>query len=79
MPGGVNGISVENPTLTVNQEVSVAELKKEQVKYLDLSDLKRPFPQIPRPLAYQHLRVIALVQDDSTKNILQAVQVDVKE
>ena len=48
------------------------------VDYLDdYAATKRPFPRIARPMAMDNLRVVAFVQDDATKEIFQAVQVDV--
>jgi hypothetical protein len=39
----------------------------------------REFPNPDRPLAFKNLRVIAMVQDDGSKEILQAVQMEVPE
>ena len=58
--------------------VDLNELRKHLVNYLDdYAEHTRPFPQIYRPLSMKNLRVIAFVQDDSTHEIVQAVQVDV--
>jgi hypothetical protein len=81
MPGGAEGVAMMNPTMAVNNEVDLKNLRKQLIKYLDDCDLnlRLPFPQVSRPLDMQHLRVIALVQDDSTHEILQAAQCDVIE
>ncbi|HYV39305.1 MAG TPA: hypothetical protein VE988_26690 [Gemmataceae bacterium] len=82
MPGGVAGVSLTNPQMTFKNEVNLTDLRKQLTKYLDnynLTGARAPFPQVPRPLDFNGLRVIALVQDDTTHDILQAVQVDVKE
>jgi hypothetical protein len=36
------------------------------------------FPNSRRPLDLKNLRVVAFIQDDQTKEVLQAAQVDVK-
>jgi hypothetical protein len=57
--------------------VNLDDLKKKLVKYLDNFAETRPFPYTERPLDFKHLKVVALVQDDETKEILQVTQVDV--
>ena len=46
-------------------------------KYLDdFAKNEAPFPRADRPLALRNLKLVALVQNDATKEILHAVQVD---
>jgi hypothetical protein len=65
---------------SVKQSVSVDldDLRKKHNAYLDeaAKDLGE-FPHKERPMDLKKLRVIAFVQNDSTKEVLQAVQVDV--
>jgi hypothetical protein len=78
MPGGADGVAVMNPTLSVYNSVDLKNLRKQLISYLDnYQETMRPFPQPGRPLDFHGLRVIAFVQDDSTKEILQATQVEV--
>lgn len=77
MPGGVEGTALTQKNTKVRRSVDVAELRTQLTKYLDDYAAKRPFPNANRPLDLGHLRVIALVQDDATKEILQATQVEV--
>jgi len=58
----------------------VAELKKELTKYLDDYNKKAddPLPK-ERPMELKKLSVVALVQDDNTREVLQSVQVDVED
>jgi hypothetical protein len=79
MPGGVDGEAVINANHTVKHEMDVDELRQTLTTYLENYAAKRPFPRADRPMNLQALRVIALVQDDSTQEILQAVQCDVVE
>ena len=48
------------------------------MKYLDEFSKDRPFPYAIRPLDLKDLKVIALVQNDKTREILQAVQIEVE-
>ena len=66
--------------------VNVAELRAGLTKYLNdftqeqAKDGNRsPFVNPDRPLALRKLKVVAFVQDDLSKKILQAVQADVPE
>ena len=53
-------------------------MKKGLTKYLDDFATTRPFPNTDRPMDLKHLKVIALVQDDESLEILNAMQFDVK-
>jgi hypothetical protein len=80
MPGGAEGVAVTNPTMSVKNSVDLKGLRKTLINYLDnYQENVRPFPQFGRPLDFHGLRLIAFVQDDSTKEILQATQVGVLE
>jgi hypothetical protein len=78
MPGGVDGVALKNGTQSTKNEVDLKELRGQLGEYLDnYAATKRAFPQPGRPMEMHDLRVIAFVQDDSSKEILQAVQVNV--
>jgi hypothetical protein len=78
MPGGVDGVALINAAQSTKNDVDVNELRGQLGGYLDnYAAVKRPFPQPGRPMEMRDLHVIAFVQDDSTKEILQAVQVKV--
>jgi hypothetical protein len=80
MPGGVDGVALKEAAYSSKEEVDLSDLRKQLVSYLDdYAANKRAFPQPQRPMGMEQLRVIALVQDDATKEILQAVQVNVLE
>ncbi len=87
MPGGSAGLTLEKATSKQTATVDLAELKKQLATYLEEVNKKRPFPTIPpgingltvrdkRPLDLKNLKVVALVQDDKTGEILQAAEVD---
>ena len=59
--------------------MKLSELAKGLRNYLDASAKENPFPDDERPLALKRLKVVAFIQDDATKEVLQAVQADVPE
>jgi hypothetical protein len=64
--------------MRVTAAVELPELRKTLTGYLDnFVATKTPFPRLIRPMELHDLRVIALVQDDTTHEILQAIQVNV--
>jgi hypothetical protein len=80
MPGGIKGFPLTNKSAEQTVSFDPNELKKELRKYLeDFAHTEEPFPRADRPLALKNLKLIAFVQNDATKEILQAVQVDVGE
>jgi hypothetical protein len=78
-PGGVAGKSLTEAASKHSASIDLGGLRRQLTKYLDDYQANiRPFFNPARPLDFNHLRVIAIVQDDSTREILQAVQVEVK-
>lgn len=79
MPGGANGVAVKAGSMKHSATADVAAIRKDLVKYLDEYAVKeRPFPYPTiRPLDMKDLKVIAIVQNDKTREILQAVQIEV--
>jgi hypothetical protein len=77
MPGGAEGAAITEEKLAKKTEINLADLRKALAKYLDESAKEREFPTPDRPMDLRKLRVVAFVQDDATKEILQAVQLDV--
>jgi thiol-disulfide isomerase/thioredoxin len=78
LPGGAAGLALKDKTGKHTATVDIDELRKKLIGYLDeaAKDLGE-FPNKDRPLELKKLRVIAFVQNDATKEVLQAVQVDV--
>lgn len=79
-PGGPNGFALTEKTLEKSVEIDLNELRQNLRKYLDnvVTELG-PFPDQQRPMAFRNLSVVAFVQDDSTREIWQAVEIPVKE
>src|SRR5262249_50985068 len=78
-PGGAEGFALKEKSSRQSVKVSLKDLRGSLEKYLDQSGSRRPFLDEERPLELKHLKVVALVQDDDSKEILQAAQVDVPE
>jgi hypothetical protein len=76
MPGGPAGFELKEASSKQTATVDLAELKKQLASYLEEVNKKRPFPIDKRPLDLKNLKVVALVQDDKTGEILQAAEVD---
>ncbi len=78
MPGGPAGTRVGLAEAKVKEEVDLAALRKSLVGYLErYEEEEREFFSNDWPLELKHLKVVAFVQDDNTRQVLQAVQVDV--
>ncbi len=88
MPGGSAGFALKEANSKQTATVDQAELKKQLAAYLEEAYKKRPppdregmasrrpFPSDKQPLDLKNLKVVALVQDDKTGEILQAAEVD---
>jgi hypothetical protein len=77
LPGGAKGFALKDKSSKHTASVDLDELRRSLTSYLDNFAKQRPFPSSDRPLDFKNLRLIALVQDDSTKEILQAKQVEI--
>jgi hypothetical protein len=79
LPGGAAGTEVKAEAMKKDVTIDLAGLKTDLTKYLDgYAADTRPFPQAERPMDFKHLKVIVLVQNHETREILNAVQMDVK-
>jgi hypothetical protein len=77
MPGGSKGVALTKKAHEQTVTIDPAAVRSELTKYLDdFAKTEAPFPRADRPLALRNLKLIALVQNDATKEILHAVQVD---
>ncbi len=77
MPGGAKGVALTKKTHEQTVTIDPDAVKTALNKYLDdFAKMEEPFPRADRPLNLKNLKLVALVQNDTTKEILQAVQVD---
>ncbi len=77
LPGSVEGVAVKDSKATLRALVNLANLRQSLNEYLDEAGQRRPFRDDARPMDFRDLKVIALVQDDDSKEILQAIQMAV--
>jgi hypothetical protein len=75
--GGTEGTALKDATTQKKVTIDLAEVTKGLTAFLDESEKKRPFLDDERPMALGNLKVIAFIQNDDSKEILQAGQADV--
>ena len=73
MPGGARGFPIKDKSQEQVVDVKLDDVRKTLNKYLD-----EAYPDGPRPMRMQELRVVAFVQNDETGEILQAIDVPVR-
>jgi hypothetical protein len=77
MPGGAKGFPLTKKSVEQTVSVNPDDVRATLNKYLDdFAKQEGPFPRSDRPLALRNLKLVALVQNDATKEIMNAVQVD---
>jgi hypothetical protein len=75
MPGGPQGLALTKTAGKQDVTVEVDALRNKLAAYLiNFTRTQGPFPGSNRPLRLQDLRVVAFVQNDETKEVLQAVE-----
>jgi hypothetical protein len=77
MPGGVQGIALEEKSSRHTVMVNLDELRQKLIEYLDEYAKEHPFSDSDRPLELKNLHVVALVQNDDSGAVLQARQMEV--
>ena len=73
-PNGLKGTAVKDGSAKATVVVNLAELRTSLAAYLDKYAAGQPFPYEDRPMDFGHLKVVALVQNDSTGEILNAAE-----
>jgi hypothetical protein len=74
MPGGADGMALKTGTEKQEVKVNLAELKKT----LEEGDKKGRFMDQEHPFDLKRFKVVAFVQNDKSKEVLQAAQADVQ-
>lgn len=76
--GGEPGIALENKSGEFSKSIELKDLRKSLTSYLeDYASKREPFPRSVRPLDLTNLRIIGILQDNESKQILNAAQVNV--
>ena len=78
-PGGLDGFPLKEAASAHEASATVSGLVKELNQYLNEADKRRPFRDADRPLDLKHLKAVAFVQDDESKEVLAAAQAEVPE
>lgn len=79
MPGGPDGFALTEKASKRSVSVDLKDVRRDLASYLDDYASRRAFPNSSRPMDLKNLRLIALVQDDSTREILQGLQIELPE
>jgi hypothetical protein len=81
MPGGAAGVSLSKKSSDHSFEVDLERLRASLNKYLDAFNKSDDGPLLDdqRPMRFQNLRVVAFIQNDETREVLQAAEVALKE
>ena len=78
MPGAVKGFALTKNSHEETVTVTLDDIRAAQNKYLDdfAAREQLQFPRPERPLALKNLKLVAFIQDDSNRAILQSTQID---
>jgi hypothetical protein len=77
MPGGVFGIAPKEGKLHFSKSVKLSEMRQKLMDYLAAFEEGNNFEFPVKPLALDKLHLVAFVQDDSTRVVLQAAAIPV--
>jgi hypothetical protein len=78
LPGGADGFAMTEAKAKQSVKVDLADLKKSLDEYMTTFNKgARKFGDDEYPLSMKYLKVVAFIQDDDSKEILQGVQIDV--
>ncbi len=80
MPGGANGFAVRERTARQTASVDLGELRKQLRSYLETfaKEKEAEFPTKEWPFELKKLSAVAFLQDDRTKEVVQAAQAEVR-
>ena len=74
------GVSLaKGASKSIKSSVAVDELRRKLAENLERVNKEDPFPTDERPLDLKRLKIVVLLQDEQSKEILDAVQADVPE
>ncbi|MBV9123221.1 MAG: hypothetical protein JO112_07690 [Planctomycetes bacterium] len=78
LPGGADGLALKDKTGKQTVAVDLAQVRNDLKKYLDdFQTTKEAFPSKDLPLDLKNLYVVAFIQNDTSKDVLQVVRVPV--
>jgi hypothetical protein len=79
-PGGLEGTALKEKTARKTASVDLGELRTQLKKYLQ-DTYKKAEEELPKdvPMELKKLYVVALVQDDNTREVVHAIQAEVED
>jgi hypothetical protein len=75
--GGTEGTELKEATLKKNVTIDLAEIAKTQVAYMEDFEKKRSFMEDDPALDLKHVKIVAFIQDNASKEVIQAAQIEV--
>jgi hypothetical protein len=78
-PGGIDGFAFQDEKVKQSVRVVLSDVRRQQDEFLTKQTKEMRFLDDARPLEMKQLKIVALVQDDASGEILQALQSDVPE
>lgn len=79
MPGGVEGKELVAGQAQMELTIDLDELRSKQEEYLEEYAQTRDFPKALPPIDLTNLSLVAFVQNDTTKEVLHAVAVEIED
>jgi hypothetical protein len=79
LPGGPNGLAVKGASAKHSVSMDVGELRQTLNRYLNDTVKEQEFSDSKRPMDLKQLSVVAFLQNDETKDVLQVTQAAVGE
>lgn len=79
-PGGVKGFALTKKDAEHTASVDLKELRARLTTYLDTfaKTSEEAFPDSQRPMRFRNLSIVAFIQNDDTREVLQAANAQVK-
>lgn len=77
MPGGAEGKELVGGKLATETTINLADVRKGLESYLSDYEKTRAFPKALPPIDLKNLKLVAFIQNDSDKSVLDVVQVDI--
>ncbi|MGE3315200.1 MAG: hypothetical protein AB7O26_08785, partial [Planctomycetaceae bacterium] len=77
MPGGPNGIGPDEGKISFTRAIKLSDIKQQLGDYLEALEQRIEREFRAKPMEFKKLHLVAFVQDDSTREVLQAASVPV--
>lgn len=78
MPGGPKGFPLTKKDAEQSVVVNTDDIRNELLKFFDEIAKEQEFAKPDRPLALKNLKLVVFIQNDETRDVLQAVQLDLE-